>query len=191
MNACAKCGSAIGVAPQWVLFVHLRPPSQNDNVDRAGGGRFAFRKLRESWVRAIRHAMNDTGGGRFEIVPRATGKRRIVLTRLYCGREQERDYGNLVGGMKLIVDAMQPPRQRKLATGKRKGQEITVDGAGLILDDSPELLDDVYLQVRTDDRSGLRIEIADIGPPIAISAKHHQLDLSQASATLAEEGCST
>lgn len=191
MDACAKCGSAIGVAPQWVLFVHLQPPSQNEHVQLSGSGHWAFAKLREKWVKAIRNAMLDTGGGRFEPVPPATGKRRIVLTRLYCGREQLRDYGNLVGGMKLVVDAMRPARQRVITSGKNKGRPILIDGAGLILDDSPDLLDDVYLQQRTDNRSGLRIEITDIGPPVAIGTKHEQLDLSASSATLTEEARST
>lgn len=164
MSACLKCGS-VDAPPQWTLFVRLRPPSQNENVDRAGGGRFTFMKLREQWVRAIRHAMEDTGRGRFEPVPRATGRRRVVMTRVFSGRERERDYGNLVGGMKLVVDAMRPPKQVAIKSGKRKGQVVTVDGAGLIVDDSPTWLDDVYLQEHsTIGLSGLRIAVTDLGP---------------------------
>lgn len=188
MDACAKCGSAIGVKPQWTLFVHLQPPSQNEHIQLSGAGHWAFAKLREKWARLIRAAMQDTCGGRYEPVPMATGKRLLVLTRLFSGREQLRDYGNLVGGMKLVVDAMRPPRLRTVTNGKNKGKVITVEGAGLILDDSPDLLEDVYLQRRTDGRSGLRIEIADIGPPVQIADDHEQLALSASSATLSEEG---
>lgn len=187
MDACTKCGSCSGVAPQWTLFVHLQPPSQNEHISLHGAGYWKFAKERARWVHLIRQAMLDTGGGRFEPVPQATGKRRIVFTRLYSGKQQARDYGNLVGGMKLVVDALRMPRLRKITSGKSKGKVITVEGAGLIIDDSPDLLDDVYLQVRTDGRSGLRMEISDIGPPLPGVIRHVQLDLSSASATIGPE----
>ena len=59
------------------------------------------------------------------------------------GREQERDYVNLVGGCKLVVDA------------------LVLEG--LLVDDKPALLDDRYLQERVakDQPSGVWFELAD------------------------------
>lgn len=61
-------------------------------------------------------------------IPRAIGKRRLVVTRMFCGREKERDYINLVGGMKSVVDA------------------LVLEG--LLVDDKPAALEDAYRQVR-------------------------------------------
>lgn len=139
------------------LFVALRPPSQNEAVDRHGPGRFAYQKQRAAWVHAIRWQMQQQG-----IAP-ATGKRRLVLTRVFSGREKLRDYGNFVGGCKLVLDAMRPTKTAPIKQGRRKGVLNTTEGAALIVDDAPQWLEDVYLQERsTTKESGLRIAVYEL-----------------------------
>lgn len=89
--------------------------------------------------------------------------RSITITRLMGktpkGRwQQPFDYGNLVGGCKHFVDAMQVARVRVV-----KGKVPTlVPGAGLVWDDSARWARFEYGQERSvDGRPGVRIAITD------------------------------
>jgi hypothetical protein len=63
------------------------------------------------------------------------------VTRVYSGRERERDYVNLVGGCKAVVDA------------------LVLEG--LLVDDAPKFVTDEYKQVRGD-RSETWFELEDL-----------------------------
>jgi hypothetical protein len=116
---------ATAVAPVplcWAFFVPMRLPSLNDHVQNAGAARWKYKKQREQWCAAVRKAARDAG------VAKAIGRRTLTVRRFYKGREQERDYVNLVGGCKVVVDA------------------LVLEG--LLVDDSPTLLEDRYEQMR-------------------------------------------
>lgn len=102
MTACAKCGhnpDAI-VRASWSFRVDRVPPSLNERVFNAGARRWTYAKARETWsIEFMVARLNNR-------IPVATSKRRVTLTRLYDGRQQERDHDNLVGGGKVVVDAL-------------------------------------------------------------------------------------
>lgn len=168
MNApgpCLWCGrdtkpeNVAPPAPQWTLWVPIVPPSLNDYLQNKGRGSWAYRKVRDEWCLALLTAIAKLGPGRDPCYP--SGKRRVVFTRVFCGRERERDYVNLVGGMKLIVDVMGPSRTYERADKKGRKRTQMVPGVKLLLDDTPALLEDVYRQERGE-LSGLRIEITEV-----------------------------
>ncbi len=106
----------------WTFVISRRAPSLNEHVQNAGPSRWKYKKEREIWCLEFRKVRIELA------IPKATAKRRLVVHRAYCGREKERDYVNLVGGMKVIVDA------------------LVLEG--LLVDDAPKHLDDEYLQER-------------------------------------------
>lgn len=122
----------------WRFFVERRPPSMNERLHNSGPTRFAYAKVRDLWILEFRAARLA------HRIPKATGPRRMLARRAYGGREQERDYVNLVGGFKPIVDAM--VRE------------------GLLVDDEPAQLADRYEQARVGkgERCGVWFELADI-----------------------------
>lgn len=125
----------------WRFFIERRPPSLNDRLHNSGPTRFAYAKVRDLWImefRAVRLAHR---------IPAATGPRSLRAVRQYSGREQERDYINLVGGFKPVIDAMV--------------------SEGLLVDDAPALLADRYEQERVakGQASGVGFELADIVIP--------------------------
>ena len=117
---------------EWKFIIDRDPPSLNERLHNAGPTRWKYARLRDEWallftVERLRLA-----------IPKATGKRVVTLQRLYNGRQQERDYGNLVGGCKLVIDAMVK--------------------CHLLQDDAPSMLDDTYLQQKSG-RKGLLVTI--------------------------------
>jgi hypothetical protein len=122
----------------WQFFIVRRPPSMNDRLHNSGPTRFAYAKVRDLWIYEFRAARLA------HRIPQATGPRRLVARRQYSGREQERDFVNLVGGFKPIVDAM--VRE------------------GLLVDDKPALLADEYAQERVEKTqpSGVLFVLSDI-----------------------------
>jgi hypothetical protein len=106
----------------WAFFVPLPLPSLNDRVHNAKAGHWKYKKQREEWCAAVRVAAHDAG------VAKAIGRRTLTVRRFYKGRQQERDYVNLVGGCKVVVDA------------------LVLEG--LLVDDKPSLLEDRYEQMR-------------------------------------------
>jgi len=137
MSACAKCGydPAAKVGAAYVFRIDRDPPSLNERLHNAGDRRWAYAKQRNEWLQWFMVARANHG------ITLASGRRRVTLTRLYGGRQQERDRDNLVGGMKVIVDAMVH--------------------ALLLHDDSPQWAEIHYAQERGAAR-GLRVQIEDL-----------------------------
>lgn len=132
MTACARCGfdpEAL-VGRSWTFTIDRDPPSLNARIFNAGTKRWAYKRERDAWaweLRAVRLLQK---------IPAARARRRITLTRVYDGRQQERDADNLAGGMKAIVDALVHE--------------------GMLLDDSPQHAEIHYMQERGGPR-GLRV----------------------------------
>lgn len=106
----------------WRFFIAKRLPSLNDRMQNAGASRWKYAAERDEWrmwfmTARLKHA-----------IPKATKARKLVVTRVYGGREQERDRVNLIGGMKAVVDA------------------LVLEG--LLVDDKPRWLVDEYFQRR-------------------------------------------
>lgn len=126
LDACPTCGMSYGCgvcgvtpappgAARWTCHVERMPPSQNDF--KAGGyappgatmadlrkilaGRAtAYERLVEQWRDLLRTALMGAA------VWKATGRRRVVFTRLLGSRNHFLDHFNLCGGLKPVVDAM-------------------------------------------------------------------------------------
>lgn len=132
--------------PAFTFTCWRRAMSQNELKANHGSARFRYAAERKAWVKLFRNRLDDGA------VTRASGRRIVRFTRVYSGRERIWDRGNLVGGFKAIVDAMQPPR---VFRGK------TADGASIILGDSIATLLDVYEQERSTeaDNTHVRVEI--------------------------------
>ncbi len=123
----------------WTFVIARRAPSLNEHVQNAGPSRWKYAKERDVWCWEFRKVRLDLA------IPKATAKRRLTVQRMYCGREQERDYVNLVGGMKVIIDA------------------LVLEG--LLVDDAPKHLDDMYMQSKFVERGAkgyLRFALSDI-----------------------------
>lgn len=133
----------------WILEIPLKPPNLNGrSVNRAGGRsgsvRRAFaaeaaryRKARGIWTWLIANAAQRAG------CPRATGKRRVVYVRIMGPRERSWDEDNLIGGGKMVFDALV--------------------AAGLLVDDNRAMCERAYAEERGPE-SGLRLEISDMEP---------------------------
>ncbi len=78
-------------------------------------------------------------------MPVAKRLRRVTLTRYYTGRSQRRDRGNLIGGMKPILDAL--VRQ------------------GFLVDDSEQWCEDHYAQVRHEMLAGVAVMLEELVSP--------------------------
>lgn len=124
----------------WLFIISRKAPTLNDHVQNSGPSRWKYGKERDMWMLEFRAARLN-----FKIPP-ATGVRAVTVTRLFTGRERPRDYINLVGGMKAIVDALVLEK--------------------LLIDDSPEWLQDEYRQERTAKTCGVQFEITEISTPV-------------------------
>lgn len=124
-RACIKCGydPDAEIVQTFSFLVSRDPPSLNQRLFNTGPRAHLYRKERDLWCwefRAKRLALKIPAAipitareaGRWtaffgtEVVARATNKRRVTLTRIYGGRQKERDRDNLIGGMKACVDAL-------------------------------------------------------------------------------------
>ena len=127
-----------GTAPQWSFVAPIVVRSQNTlygtHRDHHAHRRL-YAKVRDT-AQMVFLAMRSEYA-----IPQAVAKRRIVWTRLLGYRERLFDHGNLVGGMKPIVDAAVLQ--------------------GLLADDTPALYEGAYLQADDDRTAGpaLRVEI--------------------------------
>jgi hypothetical protein len=118
MDRCPNCGySATPAIATWTLVIDADVPSQNITIKRHFAHKTKERSTFAWLVRAERLRL---------FIPRAQGKRRVRFTRHYGGRGQRRDYGNLVGGCKTLLDALV--------------------GEGLLVDDDPDHVEDYYHQ---------------------------------------------
>lgn len=102
MTACIKCGHDpdAPIARRWEFLIDRDPPSLNDHVFNVGSSRWKYTKERDAWGWEFRAVVL------MQRIPKADTRRRVTLTRIYGGRQQERDRDNLAGGMKPVVDAM-------------------------------------------------------------------------------------
>lgn len=97
---------------------------------RAG---YHYRKLRQEFAAALHAALAATK------IPKATGKCRVWLKRVFRPGKRLYDVANLIGGGKAIVDVL--------------------TSRGLILDDSPKHFEGIYSQVAGKaDQIHIRIE---------------------------------
>lgn len=123
MTACPRChyDPHAVILASWSFHIPRDIASMNSHTvnNRAG---WAYRKERDGWASDLR-VIRTT-----QRIPEASTKRRVTITRVYIGRQQEMDYANLVGGAKACVDALKI--------------------AGLIVDDAPAWLEDCYAQLR-------------------------------------------
>jgi len=133
------CGTCQQPIPEggasWSFTMSIEPPSQNTVASNKGPGRHKYRKFREDYEELLRAFM-----AKLEI-PKARGRRRVFITRLYSARGQKRDRGNIVGGCKPLLDAM--------------------TNVGLLVDDKEEFLEDHYDQQRANAK-GVWIRIEEI-----------------------------
>lgn len=97
---CSLCGGDphARVATSWSFRVNRDAPTQNVMGNNRGGGRWAYKKERQEWLRWILIER--------PCIPEAEAKRRVTITRCYSGNQKLRDHGNLVGGLKPVVDAL-------------------------------------------------------------------------------------
>lgn len=126
------------VLERWDFYLPIAPPSQNTIGGNHGGTRFVYAKMRKEFAAAL--IIKKVGLD----IPDAKGKRRVIVTRLYAPsrRGQVRDRANIVGGCKMLIDAM-----------------VEV---GLLVDDAEQYLEDFYRQLPASD-SGTRIELEELG----------------------------
>lgn len=137
MTACLKCSydPFATVLRSWEFLIERDPPSLNARLHNAGGRRWAYKRERDEWRSEFRAARVELGMGV------ALGKRRVTLTRVYGGRQKQRDLDNLSGGMKAVVDAMVLE--------------------AVLLDDSPDLAELHYAQHRGELR-GLMVLVEEL-----------------------------
>ena len=133
---CGTCRQSIPEGgPHWSFTLSIEPPSQNVVASNKGAGRHKYRKFRDDYEELLR-AFKDKLA-----IPTATGRRRVFITRLYSGRGQRRDRGNIVGGCKPLLDAL--------------------TNVGLLVDDKEEFLEDHYDQQKANAK-GVWIQIEEI-----------------------------
>ena len=134
---CGTCGQSLPPAETfWEMVLELEPPSQNKVASNKGAGRHQYREIRNRYELMFKLQRNRLK------IPRAKGRRRVFIKRLYSGRGQERDHGNIIGGCKPLLDAM------------------TL--AGLLVDDKREFVEDHYSQEKVKDLSGVYIRIEEM-----------------------------
>lgn len=102
MTACPKCSydAHALVARSWTFRIDRDPPSLNSRLYNAGPRRWAYKRERDTWTLEVRNMRL------LRRLPIATTRRRVTLTRQFTGRQKLRDVDNLIGGAKIIVDAL-------------------------------------------------------------------------------------
>jgi Holliday junction resolvase RusA-like endonuclease len=137
LPACDRCGfdPGVKVTATWSFLIERDPPSLNRRVVNAGATAWRYRRERTAWGWELRNVRL------LQRIPLALGRRRLTLTRVYHGRQKERDHDNLVGGLKVAVDA--------------------IAFEGLIVNDSPQMVDIAYKQ-EPGRPTGLRVLIEEL-----------------------------
>lgn len=133
MTACQACGfdPQAAVSEAWTFLVTRAAVSQNKLGSNRGGNRWTYAQLRADYEWSVLANVRKHG------IPPATKRRRISLTRLYLPRQRAFDRGNLIGGLKPLLDVC--VRQ------------------GLLVSDSPEWCLDHYSQERHPALLGVRV----------------------------------
>lgn len=116
------------------LVVKVSYPSQNELGGNAKGrAGFHYRKLRQEFAAALHAALAATN------IPKATGKCRVWLKRVFRPGKRPYEVANLIGGGKAIVDVLV--------------------NRGLIVDDNAKYFEGIYSQVAGKaDQIHIRIE---------------------------------
>lgn len=135
---CAMCHyDAEQIVTQgWDLFIPREAPGMNARVINSGKSAHLYRRERDAWCMWFRAERLR------QRLPVATDKRRVVMTRLYGGRQQERDIDNLIGGMKCVVDAMVIEK--------------------LLVDDAPRFAELHYQQRAEPTKRGLEVRLEEV-----------------------------
>jgi hypothetical protein len=110
----------------WTLHIPVAIVSANRLKRRSG--RYLYPATRKAFAKAIHVRAHER-----ELIPRATGKRRVHIDRLYWGTGKEMDHDNLVFGCKPLLDELV----------KR----------GLLIDDAPAYCEVTYRQERVGEKS--------------------------------------
>ena len=102
MSGCKMCGydPSAEILAEWNFIVPLTLPSPNERVVNEGQSRWRYAKLRDDCRLSV---MAESRRLR---IPRATGRRRVVLTRFYAGRQRAMDRGNWISACKPLLDAL-------------------------------------------------------------------------------------
>lgn len=127
--------------------IYRKALSQNRARPNHGKARFGYKKKRKEWIASLSQLVQ------VGFVSPAAGPRVVRITREYGKGKREYDYGNLVGGMKSTIDAMQ-----KVISGGGK----TLTASGMILDDAPKYFTPLFEQRKaTDGEEAVYFEIWD------------------------------
>jgi len=131
---CEACGFQPELPVKLVadIVVDCSYPSQNQlGANSRGKMGWHYRRLRQEFAALLHSALAESA------VPKATGKRRLWLRRVFRPGKRPYDIANLVGGGKAVVDVLV--------------------SRGLLIDDSPKWLEAYYQQAPGDaDRIHLR-----------------------------------
>lgn len=140
MSACTFCGgdSEVIVRGSWTWLIEKDAASLNKRHVNDGHRGHMYRRERNQWLQWCQLAMVN------QRIPKATHKRRATFTRMFGDRMRPFDYANFVGGLKPLVDAMVE--------------------CGLLVDDSPKMLEDHYMQMHVElpGRKGVHILLESI-----------------------------
>lgn len=128
---------AAPVRTRWEWEIEADSDSLNAHRQNDARG-WAYRKQRDQWTVIMKNAARRAD------ITRPEEKRRVTITRLYSGRQQERDHDNLVGGMKPLVDAL--------------------ERAGIVVSDAKRWAEIHYLQERSE-RRAIRVVVEELGTP--------------------------
>lgn len=142
----------------WTIRTNRQLPSANVRLvnGRDRKSRAIYARTRDEWAMALEMLARQEG------IPSATGKRRVTFVRLMGKGQRAFDDDDLVGGCKLVRDAMRKPQPWTKKVGKLKVPMMTA-GASLIVNDSAKWIEAVYVQERAaDGRPGTRIELEDV-----------------------------
>ena len=133
------CGwdPAAPVVAEWDLLLPLHLPSPNLRVVNQGSSRWQYAKIRDDCRTAL-----SIERRRHKVSP-ATGRRAVLITRYFGGRERLMDRVNWSSACKPLLDAMVLEK--------------------LLLDDSIEMVSDFYRQVRHAQLRGVGVRIQEVG----------------------------
>lgn len=127
----------------WTVRLPIQALSENDIVSRCGDSSGTARRKWRLYTRVRDQCIIALRAWRHhDSIPHAEVQREACVVRLYGKGQRDYDYGNLSGGMKPVLDAM--------------------EATGLIVDDSPRWLRDTYDQHRDRERPGIEITLRDV-----------------------------
>lgn len=133
---------------RWTITIPRAIVSQNRAPSNKGAARYGYKTERTRWAWDVGMAAKAAG------IPLATGRRRVVITRLIGKGQREYDIANLWGGAKALIDVL---------TVEKRFRGSLRPGTGLIVDDSEKWADIVMRQERAaDGQPGTRIEISEV-----------------------------